>query len=250
MSFTPTVFSDGIAPGISASELNKLGNGLQAAAAVADAADTVALAAIPKPAGPGANTGLVWNGSAWVAQTIKDAQIDAAAAIAYSKLSLGSSIKNTDISLDGNGLAVGAFSAFLSSAQTPTHATDVVVLMDGEDFDVSGWHDTATNKGRYTPLLKGYYRLSAALRYNAAGFTANSRIIFSLRKNGAVIKQLAVVYSTTAGDIGVAGSAIVLANGTTDFFEVSIRQDDTIDRALQVGSSSTYWCGELIGRAT
>jgi len=41
----------------------------------------------------------VWNGSAWTAQKIVNAQIDPAAAIAYSKLNLAGSVLGSDLSL-------------------------------------------------------------------------------------------------------------------------------------------------------
>lgn len=72
--------------------LNHLETGLQASAAIADAA-------IPAPIGPATSAGLVWNGSSWVAAKIVNANVDAAAAIAYSKLTLAGSIVNNDISV-------------------------------------------------------------------------------------------------------------------------------------------------------
>jgi hypothetical protein len=60
--------------------MNKLEIGVQATAVVADAA-------IPNPGTKATNNSLVYNGSAWVAQNIVNAQIDATAAISVSKLS-------------------------------------------------------------------------------------------------------------------------------------------------------------------
>lgn len=71
--------------------MNKLENGVAATATVADAA-------IPKPGSPATNAGLVYNGSSWVAAKLIDANVDAAAAIAYTKLQLAGSIVNNDIS--------------------------------------------------------------------------------------------------------------------------------------------------------
>jgi hypothetical protein len=59
MSYTPTVYVDGQAPDLSAANLNHNENGLQAAAAVADAA-------LPVPAALAAGDFPVWSGSAWV----------------------------------------------------------------------------------------------------------------------------------------------------------------------------------------
>lgn len=79
MSYTPTVYVDGQAPDLSAANLNHNENGLQAAAAVADAA-------VPAPTSKVTNGAVVWNGSAWVDALLVNANIDAAAAIAISKL--------------------------------------------------------------------------------------------------------------------------------------------------------------------
>lgn len=90
MAYTPTTWNDGSAPDIDAANLNHLENGVQAAAATADAA-------VPAPASPASNDAMVWNGSAWTHAKIANANVDAAAAIAYSKLALGNSIVNADI---------------------------------------------------------------------------------------------------------------------------------------------------------
>jgi hypothetical protein len=75
-----------------AAALQHIEDGLEAAATVADAA-------IPKTiSGVATDKVPVYNGSSWVAQKIVNAQVDAAAAIAYSKLALTGSIVNADIS--------------------------------------------------------------------------------------------------------------------------------------------------------
>ena len=47
---------------------------------------------------PSSNQTLQWNGSAWVSSTIVNANVDASAAITYSKLNLNNSIVNADVS--------------------------------------------------------------------------------------------------------------------------------------------------------
>jgi hypothetical protein len=121
MSYIPTTWVEKVTK-VGPTNMNHLEGGVQAAASVADAA-------IPAPAGPATNTGLVWNGSAWVAQTIKNAQIDAAAAIARSKLDFGSGLVNADIA------AAAAIVASKLSGY-PSDATKVL-LGDGT------WHTPA-----------------------------------------------------------------------------------------------------------
>lgn len=65
-----------------AAALDHIEAGIEAAADTADAA-------IPAPSSPAAHDGLFWNGSAWVADSITDAKIDAEADISVSKLAAG-----------------------------------------------------------------------------------------------------------------------------------------------------------------
>jgi hypothetical protein len=69
----------------------------------------------------------VWNGSAWVSQKIVNAQVDAAAAIAYSKLNLAASIARTDMAA-GFKTTVGTIAAGPPASPTTNDiwiATDV-----------------------------------------------------------------------------------------------------------------------------
>jgi hypothetical protein len=67
---------------------------------------------------------LQWNGSAWVSSTIVNANVNAGAAIAYSKLALSNSIDYTDLK---DGVAKSSFRSTLN-AQTGT--TYTLVLTD------------------------------------------------------------------------------------------------------------------------
>lgn len=82
MPYTPTTWVNGSAPDIDAANLNNIETGISKA-----------------PYGPDASANFVpvWSGTAWTYQGVKNAQVDAAAAIAYSKLALSASIVNADI---------------------------------------------------------------------------------------------------------------------------------------------------------
>lgn len=90
MPYTPTTWVEGVTD-VGPTNMNHLETGVGNATTTADAA-------IPAPIGPASSAGLVWNGSSWVAAKIVNANIDAAAAIAYSKLSLAGGIVNNDVS--------------------------------------------------------------------------------------------------------------------------------------------------------
>ena len=68
---------------------------------------------------PSSNQTLQWNGSAWVSSTIVNANVNASAAITYSKLSLSNSIESTDLK---DGPAKAGFRSTLN-AQTGTSYT-------------------------------------------------------------------------------------------------------------------------------
>lgn len=89
MSYTPTTYVEGVTK-LGPTNMNHLETGVQAVGVVADAA-------VAKPIAPVTNAGLVWSGSAWVAALLVNGNIDPAANIAYSKLTLAGSIINNDI---------------------------------------------------------------------------------------------------------------------------------------------------------
>lgn len=124
MAYTPTVYANGVAPAINATNLNHAENGLQAAAAVADAA-----LAAPTPV---TNGPVYWNGSAWVSAKLVDAQIAAGAGIAYSKLALANSIVSADI-VDGSivNADINA-SAAIGIAKLAGYPTDATKFLRGD----------------------------------------------------------------------------------------------------------------------
>jgi hypothetical protein len=146
------------------------------------------------------------------------------------------------------GLAKGSFSAYRTAALALTTAS--VVPFDTEEWDVSGWHDTVTNIGRFTPLVAGVYRLSWMVHASGA-LTVNNWWKASLRKNGVLAKPGNVAWQvTTAALINSGGTADVQANGTTDFFDVIIEhnQGAGVAAGISPAATTTYFQGELVGR--
>lgn len=141
--------------------------------------------------------------------------------------------------------AVGAFSAYRNAALNTVGGGVLTITFDVEEFDVSGWYDTSN--GRYTPLIAGYYRLSAAVRIPAVNNATNYRLYVA--KGGTPFKELKGEYRPTvaAQPMTLGGSALVLANGTTDYFQVQVDTTD-IAVALNVGGAGlyTYFQGEMI----
>lgn len=133
-----------------------------------------------------------------------------------------------------SGLARGSFSAIRSGSYVTT--ANQPFLFEAEEWDYSSWYNPAT--GRFTPLLAGIYRLSASVYTGIAGQLA-------IRKNGAIHRERFV---TDADSKEL--SALVQANGTTDYFTVTVSTATDLDPAASGGVvAGQYWFqGELVGR--
>lgn len=147
-----------------------------------------------------------------------------------------------------NGLARGAFSARLTADTRYPAGTGTVMVFTAEDFDVSGWYNTAT--GRYTPQVAGYYHLSAFILPAEINLDQQYTNLF-LRKNGSQIKGLNWTSPNGANISSLAGEARVSANGTTDYFEIFIATAVPNPGVLITGTGvwAARFEGELIGRS-
>lgn len=145
-------------------------------------------------------------------------------------------------------VATGSFSAWLTTAAISL-ASGSVIPFDTEEWDISGWHDITTNKGRFTPLVAGVYRFSGRVRPNAAtDLAADQFITVTLAKNGAGFKTGQVGYQRgTALQASGFISACAQANGTTDFFELFVVHNTGGSLPIGNAEAATYWQGELIG---
>ena len=102
--------------------------------------------------------------------------------------------------------------------------------------------DTNTNfaNNRFTPTLAGYYFLHASIyfaSYAAAGYP--DIIIY---RNGTMYKA-ETQYITSPLLNSVSVSAIVIANGTTDYFEVYVQQATGVNAIISGSVPDTYFQG-------
>jgi hypothetical protein len=121
---------------ISAAALNHIEAGIVAAAATADAA-------IPDPGGEATNDALLWNGSAWVPDTIADANIAAAAAIDPTKLDYAGTSEGDILQISSGVPAWGAAAAAASviPVQLNTPASSVTAIAGNAFWTVVGLTD-------------------------------------------------------------------------------------------------------------
>jgi hypothetical protein len=133
----------------------------------------------------------------------------------------------------------GCFSAYRNASyNVPASPTVTALVFDTEEWDASGWYDISN--GRFTPELPGVYRLTAAVTMQGA---ASMRL--DIFKNGALLKKLQAGISGSSF-LPMASSALVSANGTTDYFDIRPERFSGVTAILD-GPSNTYFQGERVG---
>jgi hypothetical protein len=155
--------------------------------------------------------------------------------------------------------AIGSFYAYRNDVagpgtpQTIPNNSVTKVDYDEEDWDVSGWHDKVTVKGRFTPQLEGIYRLNAMVRYNTAYTHSGGEKTFALFIFKNNIQWSILDYVTLDhhdANMTVSGSGLIKANGTGDFFDIRVYQNISIGMDVLLGRDMTYFSGEYLGTST
>jgi len=113
-----------------------------------------------------------------------------------------------------------AFSAYSSANQNPSSGTQTKVIFGTKSYDTNSNYDPTLS--RFTPTVAGYYQLITSVSMAADTTITGARLYFT--KNGSGL-QVPSMENTNTGGFGggyytVHLSALVLANGTTDYFEV------------------------------
>ena len=141
------------------------------------------------------------------------------------------SVSGTVLTSASSQVTGPAFSAYQNVAQTITTATYTKIQFQAKEFDTNSNFDSTTNY-RFTPTVAGYYQFSGGA--NQGGATTAFQLV--LYKNGVAIKFFS---NSTASAPGVSGSALVNANGSTDYFELYIYL--VIGGTLSATPSLTYF---------
>jgi hypothetical protein len=135
----------------------------------------------------------------------------------------------------GNG---PAFSAYQSSAQTLSSATQTKVQFQTEEFDTNSNFDSTTNY-RFTPTVAGYYQINGAVGVGATP----TQVVTTIYKNGSGYKggaNIPTCYNTTV-------SSIVYLNGSTDYVELYCYFG--VGQAMSATISTTYFNGAMVRSA-
>ena len=133
-----------------------------------------------------------------------------------------------------------SFSARQSVAQSLATSTLTKLQFQTEEYDTDGAFDNVTNY-RFQPQTAGYYQISGGFQVATTVTVLDLRIY----KNGAAIKQLAGVLTSSGSAYG---SAIVFLDGSADYVELFGAQgaaaQNTVATAL-----ATYFQAALIRHA-
>jgi hypothetical protein len=136
------------------------------------------------------------------------------------------------------GIQGPAFSAYQSSAQTPSAGVWTKVQYQTEEFDTNNNFDSTTNY-QFTPTVAGYYQITGRAE-NGSAFNV---MTLSIYKNGSAFKNSS--YGSTMA--GVQISCLVYFNGSTDYVEAYVNQSSS--NALVATPAGTYFQGVLVRAA-
>ena len=141
-----------------------------------------------------------------------------------------------------NGPAFGAYAE--ATLQTITSGAQTKVLFQTEEFDTDGCYANS----RFTPNVEGYYQLNAEVRLDGSSGTGEIMIVLykntSEHKRGTNQSGTSIATNFWAMQV----SALVYANGTTDYFEIKVQQ--TSGSSLTVtavnNSAITWFNGAMV----
>lgn len=143
----------------------------------------------------------------------------------------------------GNG---PAFSAYKDVAQTIATSTTTKATFIVESYDTNSCYDASTST--FTPNVAGYYQI---IFTGQSDYSSSGRCQTWLYKNGSAYffkeENLNGPGSTYPSRLL---SALVYANGTTDYFEIYIRQESGSNKQLYgAGTNNTVFQGYLVRAA-
>jgi len=144
-----------------------------------------------------------------------------------------------------------AFSAYSNSNQTISNATYTLVTNNTEVFDTNSvFNNTASgNAYAFQPTVAGYYQIIASIRDNTGG-VANNQFISAIYKNGsgysATITNFAL--ATTVGITSVC-TTIVYLNGSTDYVQQYVYQNQGSNLTTNANATYSFFCGSMVRAA-
>ena len=127
------------------------------------------------------------------------------------------------------------------AAQSIPTSTFTKLTFDTETFDTNNNFASST----FTPTVAGYYQFNANALFNT--ITSGQVVIIAIYKNGAAYTRGSGGYlNNTSGDIELTVSALIQANGSTDYFDVYVFQNSGGNRDIFNSEVLTSFSGCLV----
>jgi hypothetical protein len=122
-----------------------------------------------------------------------------------------------------------------------------------EEYDDLGWHNGTSNTSRITPTIAGRYHIRVHLTW-AFNTTVTASSV-NILKNGSVISASGNLKPNATDNLATFGGTLdwyADANGTTDYFEMSVAQQSTgnVSQTTNVSSSGYTWILVELHRAS
>lgn len=133
-----------------------------------------------------------------------------------------------------------AFSAYQSTDQTGLSSnTYTKCNFQTEEYDTNGNFASST----FTPTVAGYYQVNwGADIYIAGGGTGFNAALY---KNGTLAQSGNAIFSGSATELEIVGSALIYCNGSTDYLDVYVRATGGSARQTYAQRPYTYFNGFL-----
>lgn len=121
------------------------------------------------------------------------------------------------------------------------------VKLSAVSAESSSWFSIAN--GRYTPQLPGWYLLTLNIHADAV-MTFDDNVLWQvgLKKNDVIHKAMTGTHHNKSGQVPRAGgSAVVWANGTTDYFMPAFFHNDSVGHSVSSTVDHTWFTGARLG---
>jgi PAB1-binding protein PBP1 len=149
---------------------------------------------------------------------------------------------NTNVRDAGNFfLSWPVFEGRQTVAQSIPNSTSTAVLYDTEDIDTDNGHSTSVNTSQYKPVTAGRFQVSGKIGLNSGAGAQRGAQIF---KNASGVNGGDTLVAPVSGaSIRIPTPTMtMIANGSTDFFEIYIFQDSggAINTIVSGTTQSTF----------
>jgi hypothetical protein len=148
-----------------------------------------------------------------------------------------------------------AFSAYSNANQNISNNTYTLITNNTEFFDTaSAFNSTGSTVGTapaysFNPQVAGYYQIIASIRDNTGG-AANSQWVSLIYKNGSAYSAT-VSNTPSTGVVGIVStcSNIIYMNGTTDYLQQYVYQNNGSTLATNSNATYSFFSGAMIRSA-